>query len=164
MKTLILFASKYGATEKCAREIAQGINSSVDLVNLKMQNCDSLEPYHTVLIGGSVYAGRIQGEIKKYLESHQDALKGKNIGLFLCCKDEGAKAIEYLQANLPEWVVKQAFMKEHLGHEIDFNKMNFMERSLLKLVFKVKEGYSKIDAAAIQRIAKKVNELDVVNG
>ncbi len=164
MKTLILFSSKYGATEKCAEFIAQGLKGTVDLVNLKKETCKGLDSYQTILIGGSVYAGRLQGEVKQFLEAHQPILKEKNIGLFLCCKDEGAKAIEYLQTNLPPWALERAFMKEHLGHEIDFNKMNFMERTLLKVIFKVKEGYSQINTDAIKRVTKIVNELDAVNG
>ncbi|WZL72982.1 flavodoxin domain-containing protein [Clostridiaceae bacterium 35-E11] len=163
MKTLILFSSKYGATEKCVGLIMKELKRKPDVINLKKQTCKDIDRYDTILIGGAIYAGKLQGEVKKFVEDNQECLYKKNIGLFLCCKEE-EQAIEYLKTSLPDAIIQKAFIKEHLGHEINLERMNFLEKLLLKTVFKVKKSYSKINDHAIKRIAKNINEIDAVNG
>lgn len=164
MKTLILVSSKYGAAEKCAKLIMKDLEEKVDMINLKNKECKEIDSYDTVIIGGSVYAGRIGKEIKKIIENNKESLCKKNVGLFVCCKEEGEKAQEFIKANIPEWLIERAFIKEHLGHEINLEKMNFLERFLLKNIFKVKESYSMIDYDALKRLIEKINRMDVVNG
>ena len=164
MKTLILYSSKYGTTEKCAKLISNDLEGKTDIVNLINENCDDLSSYETILIGGAIYAGKLQGELKKFVEDNKVQLSDKNVGIFLCCKDEGEKVNEYLNLNFPKEILNKVFIKAHVGHAIDLDKMNFVERFLLKNIFKVKESYSKIDYDAIKRISDKLNEMDRANG
>lgn len=164
MKILILFSSKYGATEKCVKLIKEDLKGKADIVDLKNQEYKEIDSYDTILIGGAIYGGNLKREVKKFVEDNKESLSDKNVGLFLCCKEEGEKAIEYMKANLPDMIVENTFVKEHLGHEINLERMNFLEKILLKYVFKVKESYSKIDYDAIKRITSKINEMDVANG
>ena len=157
MKTLIAFSSKHGATEKCANLIMKELKGTVDIINLKGQTSKDISSYDNVLIGGSIYAGRLQDEVKKFAKENEEILSNKNIGIFICCKDEGEKAIEYMEYNMPEVVFERAIIKEHLGHEITLEKKNFIEKALLKNLFKVKESYSNIDYDAIKRITNKIN-------
>lgn len=157
MKTLIVYSSKHGTTEKCANLIAKDLMGLVEIVNLKNKTCKDINSYENVIIGGSIHAGRLQDEVKKFAKENEEILGNKNIGLFVCCKDEGEKAIEYMQYNLPESIIEKSIIKEHLGHEINLDKMNFLEKILLKGIFKIKESYSKIDYDAIKRITNKIN-------
>lgn len=164
MKTLILVNSKYGSAEKCAKLIMKDLEGTVDIINLKNKECKDIDSYDNVIIGGSVYAGRMGEEIKKIVENNKESLCRKNVGLFICCKEEGEKAQEFMKANIPQWLIERAFINEHLGHEINLEKMNFLERFLLKGIFKVKESYSMIDYDALKRLIEKINRMDVVNG
>ena len=63
MSTLIVYASKYGCTEKCVKLMSKKLNDKVDLINLKNINDIDLSKYDKVIIGGSIYIGRIQKEV-----------------------------------------------------------------------------------------------------
>ena len=54
MKTLILFASRYGATEEIAYMLKSAIGGDVTLCNVRERGV-SLEGYDTVIIGSCVY-------------------------------------------------------------------------------------------------------------
>jgi menaquinone-dependent protoporphyrinogen oxidase len=159
MKTLIVFSSKYGTTEKCANLIMKELKGDSQIINLKNDKYKDIDSYDNIIIGGSVYAGRLQSEVKEFVEKNEEHLKNKNIGLFVCCKDEGEKAIEYLKYNISESIFENSFITEHLGHEINLEKMNFLEKTLLKKLFKVKESYSEINYEKISKIANKINVL-----
>lgn len=164
LKTLILYSSRYGTTEKCVKLLASEIKGSVDIVNINKDVLKELQAYDNVIVGGSIYAGTLNKEVKKYIEDNAGLLKSKNIGLFLCCQDKSKALEEFMTLNFPVWMIEKAFSREHLGHEIKLEAMNLFEKGLLKYIMKVKKSYSQIDNEAISRLANKVNRLEVANG
>lgn len=157
MNHLIIYSSKYGAVEKCAKLIQERLDGTTQLINLKTDSVNDFEAYDTVLIGGSVYAGKFQEALRKFATDHQDGLCKKKLGIFLLCKDEGEKVQEYMESNLPKCIVDHAQVKVHLGHEINLEKMNFLEKTLLKTFFKIKKSYSQINQDAISELANTIN-------
>ncbi len=165
MKTAIVFSSKYGTTQKCAEFINEELNEKAEIINLDKQECQHLGNYEVILIGGSVYAGKVKEEVRKFVEDNKEILSNKKVGFFLCCKEGGDKIEEYMNTNFPNSIVQKAFVKEHLGHEINLERMNFLEKVLLKTVFKVKKSYSNIHHKAIKKVVKKTDKLvDCVDG
>lgn len=164
LKTLVLFSSKYGTTEKCVELLASNLKSNVEKVNVKKGTCKDIKEYDFVLIGGSIYAGTLDKDVKSFIEANEEALKNKRVGLFLCCNEKEKALNEYMKINFPEWLLEKAVVKEHLGHEIKLEEMNIFERGLLKYVMKVKESYSKIDNEAIARLAGNINRMESING
>lgn len=164
MKILMLISSKYGSTEKCGQLIKKELKGKKDIVNLENQTCNDINSYDTVIIGGGIYAGNLQGNLKKFVEEKEKTLKNKNIGIFLCCKEEGNQVTEYIKTNLPNSIFENAFIKERVGYEISLEKMNFIVKFMMKTFFKIKENQSEIDNEAIKRIIDKTNRLDVKNG
>lgn len=159
MKTLIVYNSRYGATEKCVQLLKEKIKVPVDIIKFEEDTVLALECYDTVLIGSSIYAGKMRPNIVKFVVENEAQLKAKNIGIILCCKEKGQDALKYIDENLPEWVGKEAFIKEALGHEINLEKMSFIVRLFIKTAFKVKESYSKIDKEGINKVAETINNL-----
>ena len=84
MKTLILFASRYGATEEIAYMLKSAIGGDVTLCNVRDRGV-SLEGYDTVIIGSCVYMFKLDKHIKRFLRRNEKALLGKKLGLYLCC-------------------------------------------------------------------------------
>lgn len=164
MKTLIVFSTKYGTTKKCAELVKNGLKHEVNLVNLKNDNSINLKEYDTVVIGGSVYVGKIQKEIVKFVDDNKKDLQTKKIGLFVCCKFDGKKPLEQIQNSLPEWIVKKAFAKEYLGHELRLENMSFFDKLITKSVVKVKESYSDLKTENIDRLISAINRLDGISG
>jgi len=160
MKTLIVYSSKYGTTEKCAQRIQDQLGEDCDLVNLLDKQTLDLATYDTIMLGSSIYAGKMRPDVVKFVSDQESVLRNKSFGVFLCCKDEGAEALKYIEDNLPQWAWDQAFLKTSLGHEVNLDKMNFFERGLFKFIFKVKESYSKINDESLNQAVEAIKKLD----
>lgn len=58
-KGIILYQSKYGATEKYARWLQE--ETGFDIMKTKGADISSLLKYNTIILGGGVYASGIAG-------------------------------------------------------------------------------------------------------
>lgn len=86
-KTLVAYASRGGATEEAALEIANVLKTnkiSVDTANLRKDKVDDLSGYSNIVAGAGVRAGSIYKEFWKLLE--KDVSK-KRLALFIVCGD-----------------------------------------------------------------------------
>nr|WP_242847760.1 flavodoxin domain-containing protein [Fervidicella metallireducens] len=77
MKILIAYGTKYGCCEKCAKILSEKLNGTVDLFNLKKDENINLNEYDLVIVGGSIYAGKIRNEVMNFCRSNLDILKHK---------------------------------------------------------------------------------------
>ena len=84
MRTLIVYGTKYGCTRKCAELLKERLSGEVCLQNAKSYR-GSLKEYDAVFIGGSVYMGKIRGEVSHFCRQHSKELLKKRLGLFACC-------------------------------------------------------------------------------
>jgi menaquinone-dependent protoporphyrinogen oxidase len=70
MNTLIVYATKYGCAEKCAMELSKEFDGNVEVINLKENKRIDLVEYENVIIGGSVYIGKIQKEVADFINQN----------------------------------------------------------------------------------------------
>ncbi len=54
MKTLIVFGTKHGCTERCAKTLSEKFDGEVDLINLKEGKNIDISQYDKVIIGDSI--------------------------------------------------------------------------------------------------------------
>jgi menaquinone-dependent protoporphyrinogen oxidase len=143
MKTLVVYASKHGAAEECAKEIAKKVSGEVELVNLSERKASECSSYDRVVIGGSIYAGMIQKEVKEFCTKNLECLMQKKVGLFVSCMDD-KNALTYIANSFPKELVASALVKQGLGGAFYFKKMNFLERFIIKMIAnsKANEGGS----------------------
>jgi len=158
MKTLIVYATTHGCTEECATKLEQQLDSGANVINIKKQKLDDLEKYETIIIGGSIHAGQIQKRIKKFCQENLDTLKKKKIGLFLCCMEEGETAQKQFQDAFPAQLIEHATATGIFGGAFNFEKMNFIEKAIVKKVAKIEKSSSKIDEKSIVEFVKKMTE------
>ena len=85
MNTLILFATQYGYTAECAEKLKQAISGDVTLNDIGKERAPELGGFDTVIVGGSIYMGRVQAKVSEFCAAHEGELLQKKIGLFLCC-------------------------------------------------------------------------------
>ncbi len=159
MNTLIVYTSKYGCTEKCAGLLSKELNDKVDIINLKNAGDIDISKYDKVIIGGSIYIGRIQKEVTEFCSKNLDKLKEKGIGLFICGMQEGEAINTELNQNFPSELLNIAAAKEYLGGEFIFDKMNFMEKLIVKVVSKVSSNKSNILKDNIHKFAQEMNAI-----
>lgn len=104
MNTLIAYATKYGCVEKCALILSEKLTGEVDLYNLKeIKNID-ISRYDKVIIGGSIYIGKIQKVVREFSSTKLNQLKEKEVGLFICGMGEGETAKKELKCNLSDYI------------------------------------------------------------
>lgn len=159
MKTLIAYCTSHGCTEKTAIELKEYLQTDVDLCNLKKDPVPALKNYERIVIGGSIHAGKIQKKVTDFCNAHVDELIEKELGLFICCMEEGKTAQQELWDAYPEKLHQFAKVSAFFGGEFDFNKMNFFERLVVKKVAHVQESVSKIDHAAIKNFSVKMDKI-----
>lgn len=157
MKTLILYATKYGTTENCAKILSENLQGQVDIVDLKKVKGVDLSLYDRVVIGGSIYMGKMQKEIVNFCADNAVVLKEKKLGLFICCMREGEVAETELNEAFPEELLAHASAKEYFGGEFVFKKMSFMDRMIVKKVSKIDKDVSNLSAEKINRFAKALS-------
>lgn len=130
MKTLILYATKYGAAREIAERIANRISGST-VYDLKSNTIPPIDQYDCVIIGSSLYIGKIRKEAKAFLLRYADALLDKNIGLFLSgLEPEHAEA--YFTNNIPEKLLRSAKTATFLGGSYSPEKGSALDKLLLK--------------------------------
>lgn len=152
MNTLILYASKHGATGEIARRIARKLEGAT-LYDLKEGNIPPLGGYDRIVIGSALYAGMILKEAKEFLSQNADALRDKKLGLFLCGMDASREAM-YFDSNFPHDLLDAASEKRHLGGIFDPKKAGLMGRLIMKAVAKQSGYKDSIDDEQIQQFAE----------
>jgi len=159
MKTLILYATKYGAAAEVARRIADRMGGAA-LHNLKGSPPD-LGEFDCVVIGSAVYAGTIRKEAKEFLSRNAEALRGKALGLFLSGMAPGDEKA-CLEANFSPEMLQSAKAARNLGGIYDPQKVNALERLVMKAASKMttaseQTGYADaIDDAKIAQFAQEM--------
>ena len=150
MKTLILYATKHGATQEAAQRIAKKIEG-VALHNLKQSNIPSLKDFDCVIIGSSIYAGSIRKEAKTFMAQNTDSLLEKKFGLFLCGMNVNEQK-QLFDSNFSPEILKAAIITSFLGGIFDPKKAGFMERLIIKAVTKHSEYTDTIDNGKIEQL------------
>lgn len=159
MKTIIIYATTHGCTEKTALQLKHYLADDVTLVNLNNQKTADIASYDRVIIGGSIHAGQIQKRVKTFCKKYLSDLKSSELGLFICCMEEGATAQQQLLNAYPEELLREAKTTAVFGGEFDFNKMNFFQKWVVKKVAKVDQNVSKMDNKAISHFSEKMERV-----
>ena len=150
MKTLILYGSKHGCTEKCAYLLGERLGTA-DVVDLNKSCQIPLDAYDGVIIGSSVYAGQISKAVRQYCSANLAALQQKQLGLFVCC-GQPEKAMSQLELGFPEELVQSAIIKGYFGYQLDMKKLNLLERLIVRALGRHKDELE-IKHAAIESFA-----------
>jgi menaquinone-dependent protoporphyrinogen oxidase len=159
MSTLIVYETKHGCTEKCANKLDEQLKDETTIVNLKDPNKDfDLSKFDNIVIGGSIHAGNVQKRVKTFCQKNAQLLKGKKLGLFLCCMEQDEeKAQQQFKNAFPHDLIAHASSTGMFGGEFTFERMNFIERKIIKRIAKLDKSVSKISDDAIQKFAHSMN-------
>lgn len=156
MKTLILYMTQHGCTERVAEIMQERIFHTVDLINLK-ENDVSLHSYDQIIIGGSIHAGSIQKKLRKFLHANENTLLTKEIGLFICCMHTGEQAELQFKKAFSKKLRQHAKATALAGGVFDFERMNFFEKLIIRNVAKVHDNTEILNVDAIKSFSNKFN-------
>jgi menaquinone-dependent protoporphyrinogen oxidase len=159
MKTLIIYASKYGSAEKCSNLLKDKLNDEVEIVNIKKESIPEITLFDNIIVGGSIYMGKIQKEVNQFCLKNISVLKNKNLGFFICCMSEDEVAEKQINSSFPEELLKNAIVRACFGGEFKFKKMNFLEGIIIKKISKTSEDSSKLLQENINEFAQLMNNV-----
>ena len=136
MKTLVLYATQYGYTAECAATLKAKLSGDVTLVDLEKQRAPGLADFDAVIVGGSIYMGRVQVKISEFCAANEGELLQKTLGLFLCC-GLPQNLEESLSASFPEALRKHAKSVGCFGGELRTARMKPMHKLIAGMMQKV---------------------------
>ena len=154
MKTLIIYATKYGATEKIAQSIANHLNNA-DLHDINSSGTVSLDDYDCIILGSPLTAGQIRKEIKSFAAEYSTQLQSKRLGIFLSALQVDGET-EYFKQNFSEELIDNAAAKACLGGIFDPEKCGFFARKIIKAVAKLDTYTTTVDEEKIKLFAQNL--------
>jgi menaquinone-dependent protoporphyrinogen oxidase len=160
MAAVIIYMSMHGCAEKAARILRNMHWEEVDLVNLRLQEPPDLDDYNTVIIGGSIHTGTIQGKIRKFCEEHEWKLLTKRIGLYLCHMYDGEEAFRQFNDAFSEQLRQHAVARGLFGGEFNLDKMTRQEKIFLEKAAGIDRNIENINSRAIEGFGKVIFHLD----
>lgn len=133
MKTAIVYATKYGSTEKAAEKIAAKL-SDCTLFDIHALP-ESFDEYDCVILGSYVHMGVLQRDIRAFALGQIRMLLQKKLAIFVCCAfPENAQT--YFNNNIPPQLLKHAVACAALGGELDRSRLKGMDRLVARMVLK----------------------------
>lgn len=135
MKTIVVYKSKYGYTKKYAQWLVESLDCDIK----ENASLADVMGYDTIIYGGGIYAGRINGA--KLITKNLEKLSGKKLALFAVGSNVGRP--EELEAfwkqaleenvclNVPHFYLRGGFDYSRLG-SVDRLMMNMLKKMLLK--------------------------------
>ena len=141
MKTLIVYTSKYGCTADCADYLKGKLSGDVTLADIGKSNkyLPGLDEYDSIIIGGSIYAGRVSKKLRMFCNDNLEVLSNKKLGIFLCCASID-ESDNYLSSNFPPELLSAAKVKKAFGGEIRLDGMSFFDKMIVKAIKKATKG------------------------
>lgn len=153
MRILIVYMTHHGTTEKVVEKLTELLGrSTTDVVNLEHDSIPDLASYNTLILGGSIHVGQIQLGIKQFCRDYKEALLGKKLGLFICYMNKEQGKQEFENA-FPKELREHAHASGLFGGEFLFDKMNFVERFIVRMVANERKTRSAINYPAIAKFA-----------
>ena len=164
MSNIIIYGSHYGTTKQYAKELSRRTNIEA----ISFENVKEINNYDKIIYLGGLYAGGVLGmtkTLKKLNKISNKTIILVTIGL-LDPTDE--KNINNIRNNIKSQIQKEIFEKAKLFHlrgGIDYSKLNFVHKTMMKLLYNAvknvpNEKQTAENRAMIETYNKKVDFID----
>jgi len=167
MKTLIAYATRFGATGGTAEEIAKNFREEgfdVTVADLKKEKIQSISDYDLIVLGSGMSMGNWDSEAEDFVKRFHENLENKKLAIFISSlkpveeKDGKLKAVERIQkVGLTDKVSKYSLNPiptGAFGGVVDYNQLGFMMRKAMEVGYK-----SKLQKYAFKETAPGVYDL-----
>lgn len=131
MKGIIVYKGKYGATAQYASWLGSALNLQV--LKTDIANTDKVSNARYVIIGTSVYIGKLQ--VASWLKKNVSVLKGKKLIFFIVGGtplNEAAKLNGYYTQGVPA-ELRQTASIHFLPGSLQFSRLSLMDKILLRM-------------------------------
>ncbi len=154
MRIWIGYGSKYGYTRKMVEQLADALEAEVTLQDLKQKDKGSWQHADALILGGSVYAGRLRKEVRSFAAQNKAELLSKPLGLFLCGMQDKEESEAAFRTNFDAELLSAAKVKAFLGGAFQIEKMNVLEKTIIKKVAKGEIVMEKDYPEELERLAE----------
>ena len=165
MNSIIVYGSNYGTTKQYANELSRRTNMKV--ISFKKVN-QQINDYDNIIYLGALYAGGVLG-MSKTLKKLNNISNKKIIIVTVGLSDPTDEVNKNnIRNNIKNQISREVFEKAkifHLRGGIDYSKLNFAHKTMMKLLYNAvknlpKEKLTAEDRAMIETYNKKVNFID----
>ena len=158
MKALLIYTSKHGTTEKISETICNSSKHEITRNNLKAHKSPDISDYDLIIIGCSIHAGSISMRTKKFIKKNKEKLLTKNTAIFMTCMNHEV-AEKQFNDNFDTEIKEKSIATAYVGGEFLFEKMNKLERAIVKKVSGVDHTVSQIKTDTIQSFINQIDKL-----
>lgn len=153
MKTIIVYESRHGFTEKCVGLLAGDLPAGADLWPLdRRPGLPDWADYEAVVFGGPVYFGRWAPRVMKLLNRHP-LPADLEVGAFVVSLSPRADALRYFARALPPVLKGRLGKVACFGGGIDWSQLAWWEKFLIGRVKGLEADVSNLDLAEVQALA-----------
>lgn len=155
-KALIVYGTRYGATEDTSKIIANILSQEdfeVQLIDAKKDKIKNINEFDLIIVGSGIKMGRWTRGPEKFLENFQKELSKKKVALFVCCgsayplskgeeriKEMQDAKMKYLEEKADQYNLKPVALG-FFGGIYNFNKMSwFLRKTMSSLKPKLEEA------------------------
>jgi menaquinone-dependent protoporphyrinogen oxidase len=157
MKGVIIYATRYGCTEKAVKLLQAKIPGGMAAVNVAKEPAPDLSAFDTVILGGPIYLGKMHGALSAYLRRNREALLGKRLALFICAGEQEPAVVEQELADaFPKELADRAVVREAFGGELHLDRLDWATKLVIRLVKGIKADYARLSETRIDRLAREV--------
>ena len=164
MNNIIIYGSHYGTTKQYAEELSRRTNIEA----ISFENVKEINDYDKIIYLGGLYAGGVLGMAKTLKKLNQ--LSNKTIILVTVglADPTDEENVNNIRNNIKRQVQKEVFEKAkifHLRGGIDYSKLKFAHKTMMKLLYNAVKNISQEtqtaeNRAMIETYNKKVNFVD----
>jgi menaquinone-dependent protoporphyrinogen oxidase len=147
MKALIVYGTRYGATNGTSEEIAKVLRDEdfdVTVVNAKEEKVKDTAAFELVIVGSGMQMGKWTGEAEDFLKRFQKELAAKKVAIFVSSmktvtEREGkiGEVEKQRKVDLDDKITKYDLHPSGVGFfggVLDFNKMNIITRKIFGFI------------------------------
>ena len=165
MNSIIIYGSHYGTTKQYAEELSKRTN--IKAISFKKFN-QQINDYDNIIYLGALYAGGVLGmskTLKKINNISNKKILIATVGLSDPTDEVNKNNIRNnIKNQIPKEVLEKAKIF-HLRGGIDYSKLNFAHKTMMKLLYNAvknlpNEKQTAEDRAMIETYNKKVNFID----
>ena len=164
MSNIIIYGSHYGTTKQYAEELSRRTNIEA----ISFENMKEINDYDNIIYLGGLYAGGVLG-MSKVMKKLNNISSKKIIIVTVGLSDPTDEVNKNnIRNNIKSQIQKKVFERAkifHLRGGIDYSKLNFAHKTMMKLLYRAvknlpKEKQTAEDKAMIETYNKKVNFVD----
>lgn len=165
MNNIIIYGSHYGTTKQYAEELSKRTN--IKAISFKKFN-QKINDYDNIIYLGALYAGGVLG-MSKTLKKLNNISNKKILIVTVGLSDPTDEVNKNnIRNNIKNQIPKEVLEKAkifHLRGGIDYSKLNFAHKTMMKLLYNAvknlpNEKQTAEDRAMIETYNKKVNFID----